>query len=352
MGTLVIAFVTMVWLIVQPGFEPLVAAIPSVVAITVYLRVRNSEHQRIIDRVAAASLLITTALIVIFLVRADKQGHDDQPEATTTSIVSSTSFPSLVSPSEGKTITSRVVAFAWSHVPGAVSYQIDVRADPNVGEGGGILWADSPDARYDVDMGFVHESFIGLRFYWSVRARFADGGWGVWASPSSFIYSPLRSYLPWTPTPIIIPTPRIAPHLVTITVSLEPPNPIADGKSFAIARAKATTIDDGTPVPYTNVRFFVHGYLSLNGTIFGADEELFTGISYSVVDSGCFIQSDEYCSNLFDAFTDANGEASALFKLPYWGDHMENKPIAIGAWYYVDGGNNPCGWQLIHFRKP
>jgi hypothetical protein len=93
-------------------------------------------------------------------------------------------------------ITSRVVSFAWPEFPEAVSYQINIRADVNIGEDGGFLWAEVSENSYLFDFGFVHRSYIGRTFYWGVRPRYGGGTWGQWSPTMSFIYAPPMSELP------------------------------------------------------------------------------------------------------------------------------------------------------------
>jgi hypothetical protein len=101
--------------------------------------------------------------------------------------------PVALSPREGEVVAAylgRKVPFAWSHVVGIRTYEVQVADSP---EFANVLYhqnVDSTSLRTDVEL-------PEGRYFWRVRASAAERGESPWAAPRSFRL--LRKPLPGTP---------------------------------------------------------------------------------------------------------------------------------------------------------
>ena len=258
----------------------------------------------------------------------------------------STGSPIVNLPANGEMVTNRVVTLIWPEVPGALSYQINVRSNGNIGEDGGYLWATTTDNRYDVDMGFCDNSLIGNLFYWSVRPQLSGGHYDDWALTRNFFYNPPIATLPAESKPM--PPPPIPPEDIALRLLIEPVKPLADGKSLVSVKAEVRD-KSGKPVANAKVWFFVDGYFLLEGKVLGADEKLQVGNSYLGEPSGGYVLSDGVLCNNAEALTSDNGEASAIYRVPSWKSYMDSKPVRLGVEY---GGSNLNASRLVYFAMP
>ena len=95
--------------------------------------------------------------------------------------------PELRYPTGGR-VVSNPITFEWDPVPGAVKYQISIRADWEVGEAGGYLWATINDTTYTADLSYIVAYPEDDRFFWAVRAFDEQDRPSQWSSAHIFYW--------------------------------------------------------------------------------------------------------------------------------------------------------------------
>ncbi len=343
-------------------------ALIGTVALAVLLVVAETPLQRMAARLKRRDrilglVLLGAAAFVGTLLGTLPQGDSSSGEAaerraTSTSAAAPSSTPPGAARETGgvraaypddTTVISRQVDFSWPSTYGATSYDINIRADPDIGEEGGFIWGTVTQNSASYDLGFINRVYVGTRFYWGTRPVFADKTRGAWTPPSTFIYSPPSATLPPLSAPV--PTPPVSARDVLVAVSVSPARPVADGTSLVLVTATLRT-KTGKAVAGANVRFVLQGYSYRNGTVYGGNDELQVGAPYEGVASGGYVMPDGLLSNLIDALSDQGGTAVVRYRVPAWNYFMGSKPVALGAWYDVDGGGNPYAEKLVYFGRP
>ncbi|MCI0564373.1 MAG: hypothetical protein MN733_38360 [Nitrososphaera sp.] len=67
-GAFLTTAISVVWFLVEPGFEPLITVVTSVLAIITYFGLKKSTYQAYLDQITAALLLLVVSLVVIALI--------------------------------------------------------------------------------------------------------------------------------------------------------------------------------------------------------------------------------------------------------------------------------------------
>ena len=248
---------------------------------------------------------------------------------------------------DNNTITTRTVQFAWPSVNGAVSYNVQVRGDLNMGTAGGFLWTRVDSARLSADLGFIHRTYVGTRFYWATQPVFAGEVTGDWASTANFVYDPPLSELPMEQAEV--PDPPIPPEQVRIEIDFSRDTVVADGDNTILVRAVVTDLD-GLPVEGANVRFYFEEIVYSDGELLAGDEPREVERPYEPIPSGGFVIG-ETLSNQVDRITDAQGEAFATYRTPVWQFAIGKKPVVLGVWYHMDGGGNPQAFRRLYLSR-
>jgi len=224
---------------------------------------------------------------------------------------------------DGVTIHDRIVEFSWPTVPGAYSYNLQVRYDQNFDEGYNITNAAYfPDkTTRKVDIGACDPNSVERTLYWSVRPSFKNGDfhWGNWLGCASFVYDPWQAPVPASG--------------INLAIDVEPSSIPADGHSTATVTAYVTD-KRGDPVLEEQVRFVVHS----------TDQKLHPG--------GYVIPGESYISSLYTTCTNANGVAYVTYQAPEWDAGMAGNMIELGVWYHVDGGGNPYAETQLWLYQP
>jgi subtilisin family serine protease/Leucine-rich repeat (LRR) protein len=103
-------------------------------------------------------------------------------------------IPDLIAPANGSATKDTTPTFKWGAVAGATRYQLQADND-----------ADFSSPKIDVrpsSMAYTPTTGIGNNlFYWRVRARLADGTWGLWSIVWSFSVDTVRPAKPVLITP-------------------------------------------------------------------------------------------------------------------------------------------------------
>ena len=112
-GALLAAGLPIIWFIMEPGFEPLIVSLPSIIAILIYLGTKNAEKQKRLDKSLAVVILIITIFLSVFLLKNNdiniEQQDSNSQEVQTQPGTDSSSFKllsvALASPTPGNVMS-------------------------------------------------------------------------------------------------------------------------------------------------------------------------------------------------------------------------------------------------------